>query len=84
LPPVPLVLFKVNLKEKMYLYVNSTTQSCPKNKIKTFLIEDFFYLPPLSTTPVMHLELRISPRIFEKKFKTALMIYRGTQGLGGN
>ncbi len=25
----------------------------------TFLIEDFFYLPPVSTTPVMHLELQI-------------------------
>ncbi len=31
----------------------------PKNK-------DFFHLPPVSTTPVVHLELRISPRIFEK------------------
>ncbi len=30
------------------------------------MIEDFFHLPPLSTTPVVHLELRISPRIFEK------------------
>jgi hypothetical protein len=41
---------------------------------KIFLIEDFFHLPPtparrhhLSTTPVVHLELRISPLIFEKK-----------------
>jgi hypothetical protein len=30
------------------------------------LIEDFFYLPPVSTTPVVHLKLRISPQIFEK------------------
>ncbi len=30
------------------------------------MIEDFFHLPPVSTTPVVHLELRISPRIFEK------------------
>ncbi len=30
------------------------------------MIEDFLHLPPLSTTPVVHLELRISPRIFEK------------------
>jgi hypothetical protein len=30
------------------------------------MIEDFFHLPPVSTTQVVHLELRISPRIFEK------------------
>jgi hypothetical protein len=39
--------------------------------MKTFLIEDFFFLPPVSTTPVVHLEVPLSPRIF-KKFKTAL------------
>jgi hypothetical protein len=54
------------LKEKMYLYVNSTTQRCLYKIIKTFLFEDFFGLLPVSTTPMMHLELRISPRIFEK------------------
>ncbi len=27
---------KVNLKEKIYLYVNSTTQRCPNKIIKTF------------------------------------------------
>jgi hypothetical protein len=30
------------------------------------MIEDFFYLPLVSTAPVAHLELRISPQIFEK------------------
>jgi hypothetical protein len=30
------------------------------------MIEDFLHLPPVSTTPVANLELRISPRIFEK------------------
>ncbi len=35
---------KVSLKEKMYLYANSTTQRCPKKIKKTFLIEDFFHL----------------------------------------
>ncbi len=43
-----------------------TTQRCPNKIIKIFLIEDFFYLPPVSTTPVVHLDLRISPRICEK------------------
>ncbi len=33
---------KVNLKEKMYLYVNSTIQRCPNKIIKTFMIEDFY------------------------------------------
>ncbi len=57
---------KVNLKEKSYLYVDSTTQRC-KKIVKMFLIEDFFCLPPASTnTGGVHLELWISPRIFEK------------------
>ena len=30
------------------------------------MIEDFFHLPPVSMTQVVHLELRISPRIFLK------------------
>jgi hypothetical protein len=30
------------------------------------MIENFFYLPLVSTTPVVHLGLRISPLIFEK------------------
>jgi hypothetical protein len=51
----------VNLKAKMYIYANSTIQRCPNKIFKIFLIEDFFHLPP-----VVNLELRISPRIFEK------------------
>jgi hypothetical protein len=57
---------KVNLKAKFFMYVNSTSQRCPDKIMKNFLIEDFFHLPPVSATPVVHLELRISPRIFEK------------------
>jgi hypothetical protein len=57
---------KVNLKAKIYMYVNSTTQRCPTKIIKIFLIEDFFHLSPVPMTLVVHLELRISPRIFEK------------------
>jgi hypothetical protein len=57
---------EVTLKAKLYIYVNSTTQRCPNKIIKTFLLEDFFHLPPVSLTPVVHLEPRISPRIFEK------------------
>jgi hypothetical protein len=57
---------KVNLKAKIFIYVNSFTQRCPNNIIKIFLLEGFFHLPPVSLTPVVHLEPRISPRIFEK------------------
>ena len=57
---------KVNLKAKIYLYVNSTTQRCPNKIIKIFLLESFFHLVPVSLTPVANLELRTSPRIFEK------------------
>jgi hypothetical protein len=52
---------KVNLKAKIYIYVNITTQRCPSKIIKIYLIEDFFHL-----TPVVHLELGISPQIFKK------------------
>jgi hypothetical protein len=30
------------------------------------MIEDFFHTPPVSLTPVVHLERQISLRIFEK------------------
>jgi hypothetical protein len=57
---------KVNLKAKIYIYVHSTTQRCPNKIIKIFLLEGFFHLPSVSLTPVANLELRKSPRIFEK------------------
>jgi hypothetical protein len=38
---------KENLKEQIYLDINSTTQRCPIKMIKTSLIEDFFHLPPV-------------------------------------
>ncbi len=34
---------KVNLKAKLYIYVNSTTQRCPNKIIKIFLLEGFFH-----------------------------------------
>ncbi len=72
---------KLNLKAKIYIYVNSTTQRCPNKIIKIFQFEDFCHLPPVAATPVVHLELRISPRIFGKNSKRP---YWYTQGLGGN
>jgi hypothetical protein len=43
------------------------------------MIEDFLHLPPVSLTPVANLELRISPRIFEK-IQMTLMVYSGAWG----
>ena len=59
---------KVNLKSKIFIYVNSTTQRCPNKIIKIFLLEGSFHLPPVSLTPVANLELRIS-REFRKNSK---------------
>ncbi len=44
----------------------------------------FFYLPLVSTRPVMHLELRISQLIFEKKWNGPKGMLTIAQGLGGN
>jgi hypothetical protein len=70
---------KVNLKPKIYIYVYSTTQRCPNKIIKVFLLEGFFHLPPVSLTPVANLELRISPRIFEKIRNDPNGIIRGLE-----
>jgi hypothetical protein len=67
----------VNLKAKIYIYVNSTIQRCPNKIIKIFLIEDFFHLPRVSATPVVNLELRISLRILEKILTLSLAARAG-------
>jgi hypothetical protein len=36
-------------------------------------------LPPVSLTPVVHLDLRMSPRIFEK-FEMTLVLFSGAWG----
>ncbi len=51
-------------------------RSRSQNFHETFLNEDYFLLPTVSTTPVVHLELRISPRIFELR-----VIPNGTNGI---
>ncbi len=60
---------KVNLKAKIYIYINSTTQRCPNKIIKIFLLEDFFHLPPVSLTPVVYLEPRNISANFRKNSK---------------
>jgi hypothetical protein len=56
-----------------------TTERCQNKIFKNFLIGDFFYLPPVSTTMVVYLELKISPRSFEK-IETVLIGYSGAWG----
>ncbi len=56
-------------RRQIYLYANSTTQRWPKEIMKTFLIEVFFHLPPVSMTPVVHLELWISDPCRKPKSK---------------
>jgi hypothetical protein len=68
---------KLNLKAKSNIHVYSITQRC-QNKINNiFLFGHFCHLPPVSATPVVHLELRISPRIFEKIRNGPIGILRG-------
>ncbi len=50
---------KVNLKEIIDLYVSSTTKRC-RNKNNLNFSDLRFFTPLVSTTPVVHLELRIS------------------------
>ncbi len=56
----------MNLKKKIYLYVDSTSQRCSQFFPTNFLI-DFSDLPQVPTTPVVHIKLGIFPRIFEKR-----------------
>ncbi len=56
--------FKVNLKAKIYIYVNSTTQRCPNKIITNF--SDWRLFPFATGVAVLHLEPRISLRLFEK------------------
>ncbi len=56
---------KVNMKAKIYIYVNSTTLRCPNKIIKIFLLENFFHFP-LSCEYL---------REFSKKFEMAVMRY---------
>ncbi len=97
---------KVNLKAKIYIYVNSTTPTIsgckhikvnlkakiyifvtllPKGAQTTllkFVCMSIFSIchPPVSTTPMVHLEPRISPRIFEKIRNGRNGIYSGASG----
>ncbi len=47
----------------------STTHGELVAKLAAGVVDTGRYLPPVSLTPVVHLDLRISPRIFEKKIR---------------
>jgi len=69
---------------KKFIYMlTPLLKGVPKKIIKTFLIEDFFHLPPVSRTLVVNLELRISPKNSSKKLEMILTVYSGLE-LGGN
>jgi hypothetical protein len=68
--------------KKIHLYVNSSTPRWPNKIFKTFLIEDFFHLPSVSMTMVVHLELWISPGIFRKNWNSPNGILRESGACG--
>ncbi len=66
---------KVNLKKKIIYMLTLLLKGV--KKCLNLLIEDFFYLPPVSMTLAGQLELRVSPRIFEKIRNCPNRILRG-------
>ncbi len=58
---------------------NSTTQSCSKKIMKTFLIEDFFICHWCQQHRWCTLSCKY-PREFSKKFETTLIVYTGAWG----
>jgi hypothetical protein len=74
---------KMNLKKRKIIYMLTLLpKGVQKEIIKILLIENVFHLPPVSLTSVANVELRISPRIFEKIRNGPKGIIR--EGLGGN
>ncbi len=64
----------------LHLKVNSKEKICPIKTIKTFLIEDFVHLPPVSITPQWCTLSSEYLREFSKKIETALIGYSGAWG----
>ncbi len=73
-PPVLLVsLIEVannwTISDCLHLRVSLMFTQLPKGvqqKVKLFWFKFFFHFPPVSTTPMVHLERRIFPQIFEQ------------------
>ncbi len=72
---------KVKLKEKIYLNVNSTSQRTEVSKQnRTFLIQDFFLLPPVSMTCVSSAPWAANISGNFQKIEKALMGYSEAWG----
>jgi hypothetical protein len=70
---------KVNLKEKIYLYVNSTTQRCSKKELKLFWLKIFSFVTGVNDTGGAPWAANISAN-FRKNSKRPEWY---TNGLGG-
>jgi hypothetical protein len=70
-----------NTESKLYKVVFSIESLRKTIGHNNFLIADFFHLLSVSTTHVVHLELRISPRVFEKIRNGPNGILRGLEKL---
>jgi hypothetical protein len=55
-----------NWRQKCIYMLTLLSKGVPTKLLQFFWLNIFFHLPPVSATPVVNLELRISPRIFEK------------------
>jgi hypothetical protein len=69
----------VSLTPVANLQLVSTTLAVQLEKFTTGFVDTGGNLPPVTMIPVVHLELRISPRIF-KKIQMVLMEYSGAGG----
>ncbi len=70
---------KVNLKAKIYIYVNSTIQRCHNKIFKIFLIKDFLICHRCQQHRWSTLSCEYLSE-FSKKFETVLMGYSGAGG----
>ncbi len=69
-------LLKVNLKAKIYIFVNSTTQRCPNKIIKNFCLKIFSICHRCQRHRWCTLS-RENLRTFSKKFEMVMMVYLG-------
>jgi hypothetical protein len=69
----------LHLNVKKFIYMFTLYPKVSKQNNQTFLIEDFFHLPPVSTTLWCTLSCKDLCE-FWKKFKTTLIRYSGAWG----
>ncbi len=77
LPPVSLIPVAICHQRRFAIGVNNTRGTGGKICRRCLVVDTGGNLPPVSLTPVVHLDLRISPRIFEKIRNDSNVIIRG-------